>query len=232
MGRRPEDRRGHVCAAKPCGGSIFAMRWPERLDDPPAADVGPAAIASAAESDHPGGRAPEVGLEVPLSDEREGDDPHRLLRVVRAVGERDEPARDELEPPKDVVRPSPASAARSSHVIARISRNATATRRTGRSGTGISTLSLSPSHWTTSKPSAHHRRAHDAADERMARARRQPEVPRHEIPGDRADEPRKDDVERDRVGVDDALGDRRGDRDRDERAREVEDRRHRDRQPG
>ena len=42
-----------------------------------------------------------VGLEG--RDEREGDDPHGFLRVVRAVREGDEPAGDELESSEDAV---------------------------------------------------------------------------------------------------------------------------------
>ena len=49
-----------VCAANPCGGSIFAMRVPERLDDPPAAGVGARGHRERRGGDHPGRRALEV----------------------------------------------------------------------------------------------------------------------------------------------------------------------------
>src|SRR3712207_8831836 len=51
-----------------------------------------------------------VGRQVTRGDERKGDDAHRLLRVVRAVRQRDEPAGDQLESPEDAVderRPAP-----------------------------------------------------------------------------------------------------------------------------
>ena len=63
-----------------------------------------------------------------------------------------------------------------------------------------------------------HRRPDHAADQGVARARRQADEPGDEVPRDRPDEPGHHDVERDRLRVDDPLGDGRGDRDRDERA--------------
>ena len=96
---RPQDRGAVlVCAAKPCGGSIFAMRCPERLDDPPAADVRPGGHRERSREDHPERGSAEVRVEMARGDERERDDPHRLLGVVRAVREGDEAARDELKP--------------------------------------------------------------------------------------------------------------------------------------
>ena len=70
-----------------------------------------------------------------------------------------------------------------------------------------------------------HGRADDAADQRVARARRKAQVPRDQVPRDRADEPREHDLERDRLRVDDARGDGRRDLEEEERADEVEDRR-------
>ena len=73
----------------------------------------PAAIASAALTiTH--GRRVGAGGEVPARDQRERDDAHRLLGVVRAVGERDEAARDELEPAEDAVDDARARAGGSS----------------------------------------------------------------------------------------------------------------------
>ena len=52
-------------------------------------------MAAEATITHSGGL--EVGREVAGSDERERDDPHRLLGVVRPVCEGDEAAGDELK---------------------------------------------------------------------------------------------------------------------------------------
>ena len=63
----------------------------------------PSPIASAALTITQSGGRSKSALEVARGDERERDDPHRLLRVVRPVRERDEAARDELQPPEDAV---------------------------------------------------------------------------------------------------------------------------------
>jgi hypothetical protein len=52
----------------------------------------------------------------------------------------------------------------------------------------------------------------------VARAGWESQIPREEVPGDRADEPGEHDVERDRVGVDDPSGDSGGDLEEEERA--------------
>ena len=78
------------------------------------------------------------------------------------------------------------------------------------------------------KPRCRDRRAGDATDQGMARARRQAEEPRDQIPGDRTDEPGEDDAQGDRVRIHDPRRDRGCHRERDERADEVEDRRQED----
>ena len=50
-----------------------------------------------------------------------------------------------------------------------------------------------------------------------------PEIPGENVPDDRADQAREDDLERDVALRDDALGDRRRNADREERADEIED---------
>ena len=55
------------------------------------------------------------------------------------------------------------------------------------------------------------RGAGDSADERVRRARREPEVERDQVPADRADEPGEHHADREHVGVDDTGGDRRRD---------------------
>ena len=69
------------------------------------------------------------------------------------------------------------------------------------------------------------RRTGDAADQRMARARGDAQVPGDQVPGDRPDQAGEDDLERDHVGVDDSRRDRRGHFERDEGAEEVQHRR-------
>ena len=66
--------------------------------------------------------------------------------------------------------------------------------------------------------------ADDAADQRVRRARGEPVVPGDQVPGDRPDQPGEDHERRDRPGVDDVGGDRRGHLERDEGADEVQDR--------
>ena len=200
----------------------------EGPDDPPAAGVGARAHRERRRRDHPGRRPSKSGLEVARGDERERDDPHRLLRVVRPVRER-----DERRPRRAAARRKPrftfvGDRRAMIQVITRISTNAIATPRNGATSDGISTLSLIPPHCTTSAPAGRHRRADHPADQRVARARRQPEEPGDQVPRDRADEAGEHDVERDRVRVDDPLRDRRRDLDRDERAGEVQDRGARD----
>ena len=82
-------------AAKPWVGSISVMSAAHRLDDAPAARVG-----AERDRDRAGGDHPELGRGADRlqagRDEREGDDAHRLLRVVRAVGERDQRGGEDL----------------------------------------------------------------------------------------------------------------------------------------
>ena len=88
-----------------------------------------------------------------------------------------------------------------------------------------------PSPITAELPTAANAAPTIAADQSVGRARRQAEVPRDQVPGDRADQAGEDDRRRDRGRLDDALGDRRRHLGGDEGAGEVEDRRDRHRQP-
>ena len=92
-----------VSAANPWTGSSFTTLWPIVLmiRQPPAAV--PSEIALAASEDHPqrDGRFGEHAA----GDERQGDDAHRLLGVVRAMAERHVRGRDDLEPPESIVDP-------------------------------------------------------------------------------------------------------------------------------
>ena len=104
-----------VWAAKPCGGSSFATRVPSVLmiRQPPA--YVPMRHRRRGAEDHPvgGGRSPASRW--PDDDEGERDHAHRLLGVVRPVGEGDEAAGDELEAPEDAVHHARRAAPRMIH---------------------------------------------------------------------------------------------------------------------
>jgi hypothetical protein len=78
-------------ATKPCRGSISVSRWPMvRMIRQPPTKV-PSAIALAAATFTHSGTAKfsaPAWFSVPMGDEREGDDAHRLLGVVGPVRER------------------------------------------------------------------------------------------------------------------------------------------------
>ena len=112
---------------------------------------------------------------------------------------------------------------RITQMITSISPRAIAKPRIGESTPGLTTFSQTPLHWIDAPAVGRDRGAGDAADERVARARRQPQEPGDEVPGDRPDEPGEDDAQRHRVRVDDPRRDRRRDLERDERAGEVQD---------
>ena len=190
----------------------------------------PAAIARPARRLHPG-RDVEVSR-CARSEERERDHAHRLLRVVGAVGERDPGAGGELAEPEGAVR----EAGRHPHEEPVDARAARRRRRrtpiTGATRAGIDDLWTRPCHCDARRPRLHERGADEAADQRVRGARRQPEPPGEQVPGDRADQRREDRLSRREAGVDDPLADRLRDRGRDERAGEVRDRRDRDRHRG
>ena len=72
-----------VSAAKPWTGSSSTTRWPivRMIRQPPTAVPSDSAVAG--DDDHPD-RHVDVGM-TPGSEQRQGDDAHRLLGVVRAV---------------------------------------------------------------------------------------------------------------------------------------------------
>ena len=81
---------------------------PHRPDDPPAAGERSEADRGVAHEDDP--ERDVQRLEVPRREEEDGDDPHRLLRVVHPVAEREGGGRDELdlpEPPCRAARAAP-----------------------------------------------------------------------------------------------------------------------------
>ena len=197
----------------------------EGADDAPAPGVRAGRDRAGGGDDHPDRRAVEVGAQVAGGDEREDDDAHRLLRVVRSVGECEEARRHELRPAKHVVdepgRPAPDDPEEHDHEQRR-SRHA----EHGRGKRGDEHLLHQPAGDEHVEPVRRDRRAGDAADQRVARARREPQVPRCEVPADRADQAGEDDLEGDGGGVDDARRHGRGHLERHEGAGEVQDRCH------
>ena len=88
-----------VSAAKPWTGSSFTTCWPivRMIRQPPAAV--PSEIAVAARTMTHSGIV-DVGRQDAGRDQGQGHDPHRLLGVVRAVAERHEGGRHDLQPPE------------------------------------------------------------------------------------------------------------------------------------
>ena len=196
---------------------------PERADDPPAARVRAGGDRRRGGEDHPRRRPLEVRLEVPRRDERERHDPHRLLRVVRSVGEGEEARRDELEPAEDAVddagRPASDHPHEDGHEHERAEESED--RCAERRDQHLVREAVPEDHV---EPRLRDARTEHSADEGVARARGQTEVPGQQVPGDRSDQACEHDTERHRVRVDDPLRDRGGDLERRERAREVQDR--------
>ena len=154
-----------VSAAKPWTGSSFTTCWPivRMIRQPPAAVPSEIAVA-ASRITHSGTTG--VG-EDPGRDERERDDAHRLLRVVRAVAERHVRGRDHLEAPESVVDPL-RMGPRNTFRITTMSANPITMPRMGDATSGKSTLSTMP--WTMRDPGpGRDRRADEPADQRVAR---------------------------------------------------------------
>ena len=135
-----------VCAANPCGGSIFAIRCPRVLmmRQPPA--YVPAPIASAAEAITQVGGRSKSASRCP-----EATSASAMIPIVFCASfvpwvNATKPPGDELRAPEAAIDLLRRPGARSSHVIPRISVNAIATPRNGATSDGISTLSLIPPH--------------------------------------------------------------------------------------
>ena len=208
-------------AAKPCAGSILMILRAHRADDPPAAEVGAERDRGRRGHDHPR-RDVGVGAQVPVGDQREEDDPHRLLRVVGAVREREQRARGELPEPEaardDAGRLAADDPVGDEDRQRRRRRNAS----TGATSAGTATFSISPLQSTALGPSA----ASVAPTMPPISACEDDEGrPNHQVTRFQAIAPIRPAKTVSSVidaGVDDALGDRRGDGERQERADEVQ----------
>ena len=159
-------------AAKPWAESILMMRLPIVLMIRQPPDVGAERDRRGRGHDHPGRDVEVVGGERAVGDQREGDHAHRLLGVVGAVGEREQPAGEHLpdaeaaghrpgpQPPDDPVerRGSPGPP--------------TTNARIGATSAGIITLPSRPSPIDRARPLRHEHGADHAADQGVRRARR------------------------------------------------------------
>ena len=197
-----------------------------RVDDPPAAGRacrGRWRCARSGSTQNGIGSWPSR-TEIAAGEQRARDDAHRLLRVVGAVHQAEGRRREELHPAER------ASTRRG--VDARKTQWLTVIRRspTTRPISGASTMKMSVfvqrRDDDADEAGLGDRRARIAAEQRVRRARRQPAVPRDQVPDDGADQPREDDGEGHDVEVDHAGAD--GLRDagaEDECGDEVEERR-------
>ena len=162
-----------------------------RLHDPPAADRGPERQRRGRHDDDPGGTV-DVGDDAGR-EQGEGDDAHRLLGVVGAVGEGHERRREDLQP-AEAAAPSACAATAGRSSRSRASARTRSTKpRSGEVNIGMRTLLTIPSMLRAPVPAADDRRAEQAADERVAARARQAQLPGDEVPGDRADEGGRDD---------------------------------------
>src|SRR3954452_11637367 len=209
--RREPARRLHVDHALAHGAH-----------DPPATDVGARADREACCHDHPA-RDVEV-RDVPALEERERDDSHRLLRVVRAVGEGDPcpgrqlaesegavgcSGRDPDEQPED--REQQGERTREGDSRGHDRRN----RHAVHEAVPLDAV----------EPGLGERGPDEPADQGVGRARRQTEAPRDQVPDDCPDEGGKDGLLVREAGVDDPLPDRLRHRRRHKRAGQVGNRR-------
>ena len=224
MGRGEEDRRRGRLRRETLRRVKLRDPLAERLDDAPPACVGAGRHRQSSAHDHPERRPAEVGVELAGRDERERDDPHRLLRVVRSVREGDEATGHELEPPEDAVdetgRAPPDDPDEHEH-----DRGRTEHPEQRGQERGDQDLLDQPVPLDNVEPGSCDRGSGDASDQRVTRARRQAEIPGEQVPGDRADEPGQKHLQGDPLGTDDSLRDRGRHLERDERPGEVQDRR-------
>ena len=143
MRRPPEDRRARRLGGEPLRRVDLRDALTERLDDAPAARVGARRHRERRRSDHPGRRSVEIRAQVAGRDQRERDDPHRLLGVVRPCVNATKPPETSCSRPEPAVDPRGGRRAMN-RVITTISTKAIATPRNGAMSDGMSTLSLRP----------------------------------------------------------------------------------------
>ena len=175
--RRDVDHRpgGHL-RREARGGLHLVEPLSERAHDPPAADVRAGGDREAGGDLHPG-RDVEV-VDRAVGEERERDHAHRLLRVVRAVGERDERARAELPEAERAVRRRPTTSAGTARRSRAGARKPAANAIVGAMQRRDHDLVHDPVPLDAARSRLRDRRADQAADQRVRRARGQAEPPR------------------------------------------------------
>ena len=131
-----------VSAANPWTGSRSTTFWPIvfMIRQPPTAV--PSADRGRGDEDDP--RRDVVRADDARREQRERDDAHRLLRVVRAVGEGHEPGREDLEPAEDAASSGLRRRPRKTQSSATMKTNAMAKPRIGDETSGTMTFPMIP----------------------------------------------------------------------------------------
>ncbi len=174
-----------VSAQKPCIGRQPRDLRAHRVDDAPAAEQRAEPHRRLAGHHHPE-RHVELAAEMPLREQQHGDDAHGLLRVVAAMAERIERARDELQIAERPV--DRAGVARTnSHETISTSSSARKKPISRRQHDAPQRSCSTPLHTIAPTPALADARADQAADQRVRRARRgDAGPPGDQVPGDRA----------------------------------------------
>ena len=231
-GRQQDDRGGGGLGRHALRRLDLHQALAQGADHPPAADVGAEADRYRAGDDDPERRG-RVGGQRAVRDQGQRDDAHRLLRVVRAVRQGHHGGRADLPDPEAVVA-APGGEAAADPVeqpgAGRGDQHRDDRRQHGREDNlGDQAVPLD----RLAARGGQHRADHPA-DQRLRRARRDPEEPGEQVPNDRADQAvargqgdgRHDDGghhgQRHQLGVYQAAGDRGRDGQGQERPDQVE----------
>ena len=157
----------------------------DRLDDPPAAERGAEGQRGGTGEDGPRGR--RRAREPAIGHEQRREQPDRLLGVVRAVAER-QPGGHQPLAGAHRRRPAPRAVAQPSLHRARDDQGGERAehgrdrQRDRRADDADRAQAVQPAPLHRVGPALDERRADEAAHERVARARRQPEPPRQRVP--------------------------------------------------
>ena len=170
-------------AAMPWGDSISVRPLPmvRMTRQPP--DPGAQADGQGAGHDHPGGRLGS-GVQGPFGDQGQGDDPHGLLGVVGAMGQRHHRGRTDLADPEPVGAGRPLAPPASSRYTHQVPIAAMPKAMNGDSTPGMITLETSPCHFTACEPGRRQGGADHPADEGVRGTGRDTEIPGQQVPGD------------------------------------------------
>ena len=225
--RRPEDHgRRAGLAAQPVDG-LHAVDAPaDGAHDAPAAGRGAERQRDSAAEHRPQRRRRR--RDVAVGEQQRGDHAGRLLGVVGAVAEGERRGGRPLAGLREVAPAAGRAARAAAHEAHERERRQRAEQRRDRERRAgadhadrVDAVQPAPVHRAAA--ARHERRADEAADERVAGARRQAPVPRDEVPRDGGEQARADDGDRlgavDRDDSADRARDRRAD---EQRADEIE----------